>query len=121
MARLEDLYGGIQEAYVIATGNNAIATASLAAPGLGKQYLVTGFSLSIFGTVSTVGILSIRQASGGATRRSWLIPAVSTMPIFYEFKRPIAIPENTDCDINIGTLGAGVISSIEICAIIRVL
>lgn len=119
MAAVQDLYGGIQENYQVGSANNGTATATQPAPGVDKQLLITGFSISANGTIAAGVVGAIRQNGGVVSRRQFIIPAGSILPIIYEFKRPIAVPANQDCDITIGALGVGITGQVELTTITR--
>lgn len=124
MAERQDLLVGIEENRAAASGNNAAATATQAAPGVGLQLFITGFSFSETNVAPAAGAtytLSIRQNGGAVTRRTFLIPSGAFIaPIIYEFKRPLKVPENQDADIQVSALGvANAISQVELLTITR--
>lgn len=97
MAEKQDLLVGIDENTATAAGT-ATATATQAAPGVLKQLFITGFSVS-FGISSTAaGTLNIRRNGGATVLKQFNLPIGAMAPVLYEFKRPIAVPENQDAD-----------------------
>jgi len=94
----QDILGGSAEATKTASGT-ATATATQAAPGVGLQLLVTGFSVS-FGVSSTAaGTYQIRRAAGAVVMRQGNLPIGAMAPVIYEFKRPLACGDNESADI----------------------
>lgn len=120
MAGLETILGGKEEDVATAESTAAAATATQAAPGAGKQLIVTGFSISQSGTAPAAGsyVAQIRE-NASTVRRNFRLPAAAFAPIIYEFKRPLFITENLSADITVGSMGAGCVIRVELITITR--
>lgn len=115
----EEFIGGIEEWRVThAPAANTTATATKAAEA-GKRHYVTGISFSASGTPAASVTVEIRQNGGGTQRRAFIVPNAAIPPIIYEFKRVLEIPTNTDVDINMPALGAGVSGRVELVGFTR--
>lgn len=94
----QDILGGHSENTKTASGT-AAATATQAAPGVGLQLIVTGFSVS-FGVSSTAaGTYQIRRSAGSVVMRQGNLPIGAMAPQIYEFKRPLFCGENESADV----------------------
>jgi hypothetical protein len=121
MAERQDLLVGYMENVAVDEQTAASATATQAAPGAGKQLLITGFSVSASGTAPAAGTYraTLKENSGGTTRATFNLPAAAFAPIIYEFKRPIRCAENVNATLDIPSLGAGAVGRVELYTITR--
>lgn len=95
-----DMWAGAAENTKAGSGA-AAASATQAAPGVGSQLIITGFSIS-FGTSSTAaGTYTIKRAAGAVTMRSGNLPIGAMAPIIYEFKRPLVCGDNESAQIDV--------------------
>lgn len=121
MAGIQDLLAGEMGNVASDEQTAAAATATQAAPGVGLQLYITGFSVSAAGTAPAAGAYraTIKQNGGATTRATYNLPAAAFAPIIYEFKRPIKVPENQNATLDIPSLGAGAIGRVELYTITR--
>lgn len=94
----QDMLAGHAEETKTASGT-ATATATVTAPGVGRQLIVTGFSISVGVLPTTAGTFQIRRQTGAIVMRQGLLPAALMAPFVYEFKRPLVCGENETADI----------------------
>lgn len=118
MPSREEYVGGVEEWRETASASNGAATATRAAEAT-KCHYITGFSASFSGAVAATVVLSIRQNGGATTRRAFQIPAATLAPVINEFKRVLKIPVNTDVDITLPALGAGITGRVELLGFTR--
>lgn len=121
MAQIQDLLVGEMGNIAVDEQTATIATATQAAPGVGKQLWITGFSVSASGTAPAAGTyrVAIKQNAGAVTRATYNIPAAAFAPIIYEFKRPIKVPDNQNATLVLDSLGAGAVGRVELYTITR--
>lgn len=111
----QDILGGHAENTKAASGT-AAATATQAAPGVGLQLIVTGFSIS-FGVSSTAaGTYQIRRSGGTVVMRQGNLPIGAMAPVIYEFKRPLICGDNESADIVV----AGATTATVVCELFTV-
>lgn len=91
------------------TANNAVATATLAAPGTGLQYLITGFSASFQGALPTTGIQCV--VTIGSITKNY---GISNNPIIGLFEYPIPSGDNGAASITLQAGGVGSIGCVNI-------
>lgn len=100
---------------------NGAATASQAAPGVGKQLVIVGFMISVSGAPAAAVTAQIRYNSGGTVIREFEIPAAAFMPLIVEFKHAMVIPENMQADLLLPALGAGIVGKVELLGFITLM
>lgn len=112
----EEFLGGIEEWRETAEATNTTVTATHAAEA-GKKHFVTGFSISASAAPAASVLAEIRQ--NVTTRRAFRLANAAFTPIIYEFRRALEMPVNTNVDITLPALGAGVIGRVEIVGFTR--
>lgn len=109
-----DILAGIAEETKVASGTSS-ATVSVPAPGIGKQLVVVGFSIS-FGAASTAAGFADLSRTGVAIVREMTLPIGSMAPIIYEFKRPLYFGENEGAQFAIvGATNATIVAELYTC------
>ena len=98
MPRAEDLLFSPTKWTVVASGTNAIVTATRSAPAANMRNYIVGISISASGTPATAITAQVRKASGGTILDQFQIPAVAFAPIVINYVRPIDCG-NADCGI----------------------
>lgn len=99
MAEKFDLLSGIDEN--TATGSGAAAAnASQAAPGVGSQLFITGFSITFGVSATAAGTAQIRRNAGATVIKQFNLP-IGPCTLIYEFKRPIRVPDNQSADLDV--------------------
>lgn len=104
-----DVKNKTQDQHATASATNAAATATLAAPGVGKQYYIVGFSAS-FGAAAPPAIPVAVTITIGAFSKTYYI---STQPLWVELDYPIPSGSNGAASISLGAGGAAVIGAVN--------
>lgn len=97
-----DLISGAAEQTKVGSGT-ANVLAQQPAPGVGRQLVITGFSVSVGETPTASGFVDISRVGVGLVREFRLPIGVPIAPIVYEFKRPIFCGENEAASISVGS------------------
>jgi hypothetical protein len=86
---------------------NATATATIAAPGLGRSLYLRGVSLSGSGQ-PTAAVQATLADDASTNRGRWQIPAAAFMPFERAFNPPLKIAVNRGVTLTLPALGAGI-------------
>lgn len=102
--------------HAIATQTAATATATLAAPGAAKRYLITGYEISASAAPTAAGTYNVKNGTTNIVTLN--IPTAAFAPIVVTLKRPFEVDVNTACSVTVGSLGTGIVCTVGIHAVI---
>lgn len=107
------MFSHASEWSVVASGDNATATATKAAPTAKKslRHYITAVSFSAEAAPAAAVTLQIRE-NASTVKWQFEIPASATAPVHINFVRPLRCSEDVSCDATVGALGAGVTGTV---------
>lgn len=108
--RAEDLVTSDLTA-ISTAGANAVADATISAPGENKRIVVTGITVSANGAPTSAVEVTLVEDTGGTpiTREAFFLPNGSVFsPVIPNYRVPLRIGPNKDVRLRIPALGAGV-------------
>jgi len=113
MPRAEDLLFSATRWVIVATGTNAIVTASRAGVA-GRHNFIVAISLSASGQPATPVTAQVRANSGGTILDQLEIPAAAFAPIVINYVRPLEVTVSQQCDVNLPALGSGITGTVTL-------
>lgn len=112
MASAQLVDGSPATNFAVDTQTNAIATATIAAPGAGLVLYITGISFSASAAPAAAVRVLVKQ--GTTTIDSFEVPAAAFGPVHINYARPLRADANALVSVTLPALGAAVVGDCSI-------
>ena len=111
MAGMDQVMGSAATWHVVATGTNAVATATRAASSE-QAHFITGVEYSTSGIPAAATSVTIKD--GTTVIAQFEVPATQRDPVILPFARPLRCTRGNAASAAIGALGAGIVGTVNL-------